>query len=433
MTRLVLFEDAGFANLLPIVYWRSVAELQCGRFNIAQRVQHDWSRPVAGAWTRDWIADVAQERLGLPINEPAKPGDIFVNARWLADGPVEPASAPFVATCGNNIAYVVCDETLASKLHQGDFLDRSNWADLVALAPHEQVEGQMLEYPWDLVSNSVRFLERDTIDHLNGVHGTIHPTAVLMDEPNIAIAESANIGPCVVIDASSGRVTIDANTVVQSHTIIEGPAHIGSDSVINPHARIHGGTSIGQGCRIGGEIDACLFQGYANKQHDGFLGHSFVGEWVNLGAGTINSDLKNTYGSVRVPINGADVDTGEMFFGAVITDHVKTGIGQTIGTGSVLGFAANVACSELLPAFVRSFTWMTDGNVEEGDAERLVKTVDIVMQRRDKALTDAERELFCKLPQIVAYFEPDTLPVQAARETAPEVVPVPQTADPMTR
>lgn len=433
MTRLILFEDAGFANLLPIVYWRSVAELQCGRFNIAQRAQRDWSQPIAGAWTRDWIADVAGERLNLPINEPAKPGDIFVNARWLADGPVEPAKAPFVGTCGNNIAYVICDDKLASRLHQGDFLDRASWADVVALAPHEQVGGQMLEYPWDVVLSSAKFLETDALDHMIGIGGTIHPTAVLINEPSIAIAESATVGPYVVIDATKGHVTIDENAKIQPHSIIEGPAHIGPNSVINPHARIHGGTSIGPVCKIGGEIDACLFQGYANKQHDGFLGHSFIGEWVNLGAGTVNSDLKNTYGSVRVPVNGVDVDTDETFFGAAIADHVKTGIGQTIGTGTVLGFAANIAHSAMMPRFIRSFTWMTDGSVEEGDAERLVKTVDIVMKRRNRALTKAERELFQKLPQIVAYFEPDTLPTHTPWETAAEAIPVPQTADPMTR
>ncbi len=431
MTRIVLFEDAGFANLLPTVYWRSIGELQCGRFNLIQRAQRDWSQPVAGAWTRDWIAPVTEERLGIPINEDAQPGDIFVNMRWLPDAPVEPATAPFVGTCGNNIAYVVCDEKLASKLHQGDFLDRSSWADLVALAPHEQVDGHMIEYPWDIVSNSARFLETDTLDHVIGANGQVHPTAVLIDEALIAIDESATVGPYVVLDASSGPITIDQGAKIQAHSIIEGPAHIGPNSIINPHTRIHGGTSIGPVCKIGGEIDACLFQGYANKQHHGFLGHSIIGEWVNLGAGTINSDLKNTYGSVRVPVNGTDVDSNETFFGAAIADHVKTGIGQTIGTGTVIGFAANVARSSLLPRFVRSFTWMTDGSVEEGDADRLVKTVDIVMRRRNRALTDAERQLFQKLPQIVAYFEPDTFPHHTSWETAAEALPVPQTVDPM--
>lgn len=188
-------------------------------------------------------------------------------------------------------------------------------------------------------------------------------------------------------------------------THIAGPAYIGPGTIVNPRCHIHGGTTIGPLCKVGGEIDACIIAGYSNKQHDGFLGHSYVGSWVNLGAGTVNSDLKNTYGSVRVPVNGREVDTGLTFFGSVIGDHVKLGIGQTLATGASIGFAAMAACSRMLPKFVPSFSWLTDAGRAEGDPERLLATARRAMQRRDVTCGQTEAQLFLGLARTAREWE----------------------------
>ena len=139
---------------------------------------------------------------------------------------------------------------------------------------------------------------------------------------------------------------------------------------------------------------------------------------------------------MSVPINGQEIDTGLTFFGCVIGDHVKMGIQQAISTGSVLGFAANVAGSRILPPFVRSFTWLTDRGPEEGDAERLARTAARAMERRQVSMTEAEQALFERLTGIVEYFEPSTLSQRAAYETSVgsgHREPMPSYGDPAPR
>jgi len=228
-------------------------------------------------------------------------------------------------------------------------------------------------------------------------------------------------------------VVIGEGATIQPHACVCGPAYVGPASVVFPYSHIHGGTSIGPVCKVGGEVDSCVFQGYSNKAHGGFLGHAYIGSWVNIGAETTNSNLKNTYSTVRVPINGQDIDTGLMFFGCVISDHVKTGIQQAIPTGAVIGFASNVAGSRILPPFIRSFTWLTDRGFEDGDAARLARTAAKAMERRRMSLTAAEARLFEKLPEIVDYFESQITSQQAVFEAQAGMEGKPQYEGPAVR
>ena len=180
------------------------------------------------------------------------------------------------------------------------------------------------------------------------------------------------------------------------HVTITGPCYIGDRCLIQPGAII-AGSSIGPVCKIGGEVEASVFQGYSNKQHDGFLGHSYIGQWVNIGADTITSDLKNTYGSVRVPINGRLVDSAEMFVGSIIGDHTKTGINVGLPTGCVIGFASNVFVSRYVPQFVPSFSWLVDDGLQTNDPKRALAVARKVMARRQQQLTKVEEGLFLSI------------------------------------
>ncbi len=435
MSNLILFEDAGFANLLPTVYWRSVFELRCGRSTLWDQAEKLYGHTPSGAWTRSWTAATTAERLSVPVNKSAVAGDVLVNGRWLPDAPVDFEAAPYVGICDGSIAYVVCDKELTKSLGPEDFLDRRSWSDLIERAPSGRIGGAMIEYPWDILTQSRRLLSNQFDPAHFGpsgasIDGEVHPSAVLVNEGSICIEADVVIHPLAVIDATDGPIVIERGSRIHPHAVVRGPAHIGAGCTVNPHAHIHGGTSLGPVCKVGGEVDGCVFQGYANKQHDGFLGHAHVGCWVNLGAATTNSDLKHTYGSIRVPINGTDVDSGCMFFGAVISDFVKTGINQSIPTGAILGFAANVFTSGLTPRFLRSFTWLTDLGMEEGDAERLIKTAAVAMARRDRTLTESEAELFEKLAEIATFFEPDNDPRQFVGEGSIHELnsPLPQTS-----
>jgi len=397
MIRIVLFEDDGFANLLPLVYWRSVFELRYGPSTLLDRVAQKLETPVCGVWTRDWIARVAQQRCGAPANVGVDDSTVLVNGRWIADGPVDWPRAPHVGVLDGEIAYIVCDGRLASQLTPGDLLEPDRRLDLLKNAPHQTAPGRMIHYPWDLVCNLADLLTTDWQPHDRGVDVELDRRVHLENAEQIHIGPCTHIHPTAVVSAASGPVYIAEDVTIGASCVIEGPAHIGASSRINPHAWLHGGNVIGPSCKVGGELDGCVFQGFSNKQHDGFLGHSFIGNWVNLGAGTVNSDLKNTYGSVRVPLCGTEIDTGHVFFGAVISDFVKTGINTTIPTGAVIGTAATVATGTMLPKFVPSFAWLTDRGLTKGDPGRLLDVTTKVMARRSVDMADEEIELFLEL------------------------------------
>src|SRR4029077_11502764 len=141
----------------------------------------------------------------------------------------------------------------------------------------------------------------------------------------LVVAEGALLEPFVTADTRQGPVLIERGAAIQSFSRLEGPCYIGTESWIMG-AKLRGGT-IGPKCRIGGEVEASIVQGQSNKYHDGFLGHSYIGQWVNLAAGTQTSDLRNDYGPIRVTVAGQRIATGRTKVGSFIGDHSKTGLG----------------------------------------------------------------------------------------------------------
>jgi UDP-N-acetylglucosamine diphosphorylase/glucosamine-1-phosphate N-acetyltransferase len=206
----------------------------------------------------------------------------------------------------------------------------------------------------------------------------------------IHVAPGAHVKPGVVLDPENGPIFVDRDARIEPNAVIQGPCYIGPGSIIRPATVIREGTSIGPACRIGGEISASIIHGYTNKQHDGFLGHSYVGEWINLGADTVTSNLKNTYGTIRVFLNGVGVETGQRFVGSIIGDHSKTGIGTILPTGCVIGIAANVFTQRPVPKFVPSFAWLTDEGMTGYRVDKAIQIARTVMERRDLELSDAQ-------------------------------------------
>ncbi len=186
--------------------------------------------------------------------------------------------------------------------------------------------------------------------------------------------------------------------MIQPFTRVEGPCFIGKDTQLF-RANLRGGVTLGPNCRIGGEVEETIVHGHSNKYHEGFLGHSYVGEWVNLGAITSNSDLRNDYGEVHVPIAGDPVATGQAKVGCFLGDHTRTGLGSMLNTGTAVGVMCNVLpAGLLLPKHVPSFTAVLYGRVAPGfTLEQLFATAEIVMGRRGKAFTPAERQLYLDL------------------------------------
>jgi len=399
MADVVLFEDAGFKNLLPLTYWRSVFELRIGRTIALDWIAQTLGRPIAGIWTRDWIADVASERCAAPANEKIKPGDVLVNGRWLPDDPIDFPGPPFVGRANGAVAFIVCDQRLAEQLTPTGLLLKRDLSDKLDNVPVSDVGGRMIRYLWDLVADLPNRLNAEWHNGEAAVEMDLDARVVVQAREKVHIGERTEVHPTATINASGGPVFISHDVSIGAGCVIDGPAYIGPGTRVNPHAWLHGANAIGPVCRVGGEIDGCIIMGYSNKQHDGFLGHAYVGSWVNLGAGSNNSDLKNTYGKIRVPINGVEVDTGLQFFGAIIGDHAKLGINATIGTGAVIGFSACAFTPRALPKFTPSFGWVTDAGLIDGDPMKLLDVADAVTKRRNVELSDAEIELFHNLPE----------------------------------
>ncbi|MGH7712363.1 MAG: hypothetical protein ACREOG_13825, partial [Gemmatimonadaceae bacterium] len=197
----------------------------------------------------------------------------------------------------------------------------------------------------------------------------------------------STIEPHVLLDASNGPILVRRGAHVHAFTRVVGPCAIGHDSMVLGE-RI-ATTSIGEVCRVHGEVNNTIFIGHANKAHDGFIGHSVLGRWVNLGASTVTSNLKNTYGTVSMWTPHGAQDTGMQFLGALLGDHAKTGIGTRLTTGSVIGAGANVVYDGLAPKTVAPFAWGPGQQVY--DLERFLQVVERVLARRNVTLGERAR------------------------------------------
>jgi UDP-N-acetylglucosamine diphosphorylase/glucosamine-1-phosphate N-acetyltransferase len=216
------------------------------------------------------------------------------------------------------------------------------------------------------------------------------------------IHPEAEVEPLVAFDTTKGPVVIESGAKIQAFTRLEGPCFIGKDTQVFG-AKIRACTSIGTNCRVGGEIENSIILGYTNKYHDGFLGHSYLGEWVNWGAATNASDLRNDYGLVRVQVDGQLINTGLNKVGVFFGDHSRTSIGVLLNTGSNIGAFANLLPGGLLPRNVPAFASSKNGKLVQGNSwEILMQIASVVMQRRQCELSPALERLYQSLFQITA-------------------------------
>jgi len=261
-------------------------------------------------------------------------------------------------------------------------------------------DARLLSFPWQIIEENSRVIEDDflKLPFRGQAEESIVFTGVQMvGEENIVIGEAAVVKPGAVLDASAGPIIIGDGTMVMANVSITGPAYIGRQCLIKPGSKILEGTSVGDVCKIGGEVDGSLFAAYSNKQHDGFIGHSYIGEWVNIGAGASNSDLKNNYSPVRMWCAGSVRETGRQFLGLIMGDHTKTGINAMFNTGTVVGFNCNIFGSEPPPRFVPSFSWGSKERLTEYKLEKGMQTAEVVMERRNIKFENAHKEMFKKL------------------------------------
>ena len=395
--KLGIFEDSKFADLYPLTFLRPTFELRCGHASLAEKIVRAFPDTQVAFFVRDHLKSTFQQgAVGLAVNDLSALQDdlLLVNGRWLfPEGKPELDGDEEVGICDEAVAYARLKKETAAKCAADtfdQFLDKVK-EDL----PTKQVSATLINYPWDLIEHNPKAIEADfqTMGK-SGIEGEFAPQSVVYgDESQVYVSPGAKIHPMVVIDTHGGPVTIDEGAIVFPHTRIEGPGYIGRDTHI-VGGKIREGCSIGPVCRVGGEVEESIIHGYSNKYHDGFLGHAYVGEWVNLGALTTNSDLKNDYGNVEVYVKGKLVDTGSTKVGCFIGDHTKTSIGTLFNTGTMIGVGClTLTGGKVLPKSLPSFAWYLEGKIYKGSFKAFLETARVAMSRRDVKLTQEDIDL----------------------------------------
>ncbi|MFH0931765.1 MAG: putative sugar nucleotidyl transferase [Candidatus Zixiibacteriota bacterium] len=408
--KLFIFEDDKFTNFYPLTYNRPVYELLCGITKLKDKLISLYPEAEVILLCRDYLAEVLRQKsFGKVNNFSIKKEDqlLFINGRILAGNKLPPK----INYSEKEKGFTFKGELVALSLRGEDFKKYEDEAktlyqkdkirSIIKKIKTVEIKSEILNYLWDFIKLNPGQIEKDFNKLIQvkkkDFEKRVESSVKIYNQKDVYVGKHSQIDAFVVLDARKGPIYMDEDVAIQSHTRIEGPAYIGAGSILLG-AKIREGTSIGSFCRIGGEVENSIFLGYSNKYHEGFLGHSYVGEWVNLGALTTNSDLKNNYGNIKVFLNGKNIDTGLIKVGSMIGDHVKTGIGALLNTGINIGFGSNIFGGGMIKEkFIPSFYWGGVQGFSEYEFEKMMDTAEKVMKRRNKKLTSKEKRLFSKL------------------------------------
>jgi len=403
----ILFEDDQIENLYPLTLARPAYDLRCGIRLLGEKVFGAYPQAEKAFHTRDYLRALVKQQKGThKINGGYSDHGLLVNGRALWNAKVT-ARIPVE---GKDELFC-CGEFLVAARLSGENFARIDWnlpitKSLFSGIPVTEVDVIQIRYPWDLVHENARQIREDysALGYNGAKDGQVYSGVHLLEPGQITIAAGAKIKPGVVMDAEEGPIFIDEGAKIFPNAVIEGPCYIGKKSLIKIGAKIYEGTSIGEVCKVGGEVEECIIYSHSNKQHEGFLGHAYLGQWVNLGADTNNSDLKNDYGTVRCFIYGKPVETGLQFVGSTIGDHTKTGINTMLNTGTVVGICCNVFGSGYLPKYIPSFSWGGPEGIVEYRFEKCMEVARRVMERRKIHLSEVEEKVYRFVFDMVADF-----------------------------
>ncbi|MDP6570146.1 MAG: putative sugar nucleotidyl transferase [Candidatus Marinimicrobia bacterium] len=380
---ITVFEDTDINSLYPLNVTRASFELRCGAFTNLERIkstlQPDDEIQLV---VRKELEDLTRERYPqLTVNPDIVSEGIWLNGRciWTEANLNELTSVRAYSIQGTVVAVVSESQTPLEEFYE-QIEEKSSVSTIISVP--------MAAFIWDMIFSQKDVITSDAQYYLSSSGGKIHPSVVLENGDNIFITEGAEVGAGVVLDASQGAIIIDMDAVIDIGALVQGPVYIGKSCRVNPGAKLRGNITLGPSCKVGGEIEDVIMQGYGNKQHDGFLGHSYLGEWVNLGANTNNSDLKNNYGKVRIQYENEMHHSNQQFLGVMMGDFTRTGISTMFNTGTLAGIGANIFGSGFQEKYIPSFAW---GKTETTQLEKLIDTIQIMKERRGKTLSECEK------------------------------------------
>ena len=366
---IVLFDpDEARGNLLPLTYTRPVAEIRIGMETLGQR----WQAFLPGEYSWETATYL---RAKYPCHAAAD--SLRIAANVVADA----ALAHAVSTLQGGEALYCRDRLVAVRGSEGKRKEYDG--DIMAI-----------DHLWDIFMFNDAVLRADFARITPNLprRSPSKTVTVIGDPDNLFIhADAAPVDGCI-INVSRGPVFIDRDAEVMEGACLRGPIAVGPGSVIKMGAKIYGATSLGPGCKIGGEVNNSVIFGYSNKAHDGFLGNAVVGEWCNMGAGFVASNLKNDYSEIKLWNYPAHrfLRTGLQFCGVIMGDHTKAGINTMLNTATVLGVGVNIHGSGFPRPFLASFLEGSTAGFAEVPMAKFFQTARIVMARRGIELTQTD-------------------------------------------
>jgi UDP-N-acetylglucosamine diphosphorylase/glucosamine-1-phosphate N-acetyltransferase len=379
--QLILYDDAQARSWFPFTTTRPAGELRFGALTLRERAERALRTRCPGHLT-DPQLNGFEEPGAAPVlvRVPAETSStrVFLSARAVLSGPTSLPDKTSLLRMGGEIVGMVCAPGTPSPTLAQLATPRGN-------AVHD-LSGVLLRNVWELVTRNREQLQSDLEQQADW---SALPAGVsALGEPRLQLGRDVNLEPGVVLDFRSGPIRLDDGVEIRAFTRLAGPAHIGERTVLLGGSLT--AVAIGPHCKVHGEVEETVILAYTNKAHDGFLGHAYLGCWVNLGANTTNSDLKNNYGSVRLTTPAGELDTSEMKMGCFLGDHVKTAIGSLINAGTLVGAGSNLF-GGMPPKYVPPFSW----GVQLGDYafDRFIATARTAMSRRNVTLTPKHCEM----------------------------------------
>ncbi|MFN5182425.1 MAG: GlmU family protein [Bacteroidota bacterium] len=389
----ILFDDYSWKNLLPFTFTRPVSEIRIGILTIHEK----WEIFLDGkaSWyTQNYLSQK------YPLIFYGTP-NLWINGKVIPN-----KNLCDKITSLNKGQALVGNNTLIA-FNSGKELKFPEKIDLERLASRFEIiecnsTFALIENPWDIFTLNDKAIREDfQILTENKKSQPISGTNKFAGIENIFIEKGAKV-ECSVLNASDGPIYIGKNAEIMEGCLIRGPFALGEGAVLKMGTKVYGATTIGPGCKVGGEVNNSVFFANSNKAHDGFIGNSVIGEWCNLGADTNNSNLKNNYSNVKIWSHATEemVDTGLQFCGLFMGDHSKCGINTMFNTGTVVGVSSNIYGGDFPIKFIPSFTW---GGPEEFMDYRLEKSIEVaerVMLRRNLKMGKINKNIFNHIFQL---------------------------------
>jgi len=399
--QICIFEDKKYSDFYPLSYTRPVYELVCGINTLREKIIRVSSGASVSLHCRKYLEETLKRQYpDEDVNNINDNSCLFVNGRVLASEDL----AEIVLEDSEDCVYKSGDEIVAVKLSKDNLTKiKQNLTETLGFEsfselPVKTVNVKLYNYLWEMITDNgseiVKDAEALTKDNSDFTNTKDFEGVSIINAEKIFIKKNVNIKPGVVIDATNGAVYIDDNVFIYPNAVIEGPVYIGKDSKIKIGAAIYENVSISSNCKIGGEVEDAIILPYTNKQHSGFIGHSYLGSWVNLGADTNCSDLKNNYKTVKVKLNDEAIDIGSLFLGVLIGDHSKSAINTMFNTGTIVGISSNVFGADFPDKYIPSFSWGGADGLTTYELNKSIQTAKIVFGRRNKEFTIEDEKLF---------------------------------------